>query len=304
MTFKSESHTVSMWRLWSEGIVAENKPLSTNDCLVTPYEVFPMMDGDLGDDEEEVETEGVDSFDIPFKIKVKISSTIACKWYPRGSNRHTAPDVRKGERVEIWRFGDSPEYYWVPKGLDDHLRRLETVRFLFNADPDGLGDNPPSPENCWVVEISTHEKKITIQTTKINEEPFAYTIQLNAAEGYFTVMDDADNYLMLDSAERHIRFQNGDGAFLELLKRNISAYAPDDINVEAVRDIIVKCKNLTWKASNNVTFDVKNNFEAKAAKFKFKGDFEVDGKSEFKDEMKANGIKSPTKPIQGPSNTI
>jgi hypothetical protein len=310
MSFKSETHTVSMWRLWSEGVVAENKPLSTNDCFVTPYEVFPMMDGELGDDEEELETEGVDSFDVPFKLKVKVSSTIRCKWYPRGSNRATAPDVRKGERVEIWRFGDSPEYYWVPKGLDDHLRRLETVRFLFNADPDGLGDNPPSPENCYVIEISTHEKKITIQTSKINEEPFAYTIQLNTGEGYLTIMDDADNYLMLDSAEKHIRFQNGDGAFFELLKRNINVHAPDDINVEALRDILIECKNLTWQAKNNVTFKVGQTFTAEATTFKFKGkfkhegDFEVDGKSEFKDEMKANGIKSPTKPIQGPSNTI
>lgn len=303
MSFKSETHTVSMWRLWSEGIVCENKPRSTNECYVTPYEVFPMMDGELGEDEEEVETEGVDSYDVPFKIKVKMSSAILCKWYPRGSNRDTAPDVRKGERVEIWRFGDSPEYYWVPKGLDDHLRRLETVRFLFNADPDGLGDNPPSPENCYVVEISTHDKLITIATTKINEEPFAYTIQLNTKEGYFTIMDDVDNYFMLDSAEQHIRMQNGAGAFFELLKRDINAHAPDNINVEALKDIIVKCKNLDWTASGNVSFKVSGNWDAKATKFKFKGDFEVDGKSEFKDEMKANGIKSP-KPIQGSSNTI
>lgn len=310
MSVKSEWHTASLWHLWSEGVVAENKPRTTNDCLVVPYEVFPMMDGELGDDDEEFETEGYDAYDVPFKLKVKTRTAIICKWYQRGSNRHTAPDVRRGERVEIWRFGDSNVYYWTPKGLDDHLRRLETVRFLFNADPDGLGNELPSPDNSYVVEISTHDKKITISTSKINEEPFAYTLQLNTAEGYFTVKDDADNYIMLDSAERHIRFQNGDGAFFELNKENINAHAPNNIDVEALKDIIIACKNLTWTAGENVTYKVGETFDATAAKFKFKGEFEqsggdfkVDSPATFTKDMRANGISSP-KPISGPSMTI
>lgn len=303
MSLKSSTHSISAWHLYSEGVVAENKPLSTNDCLVTPYEVFPMMDGDLGDDIYESEVEGVDSFDVPFKLTVKTGTTIKCKWYQRGSNRHTAPDVRRGERVEIWRFGDSKEFYWVSKGLDDHLRRLETVRFLFNADPDGLGDNPPSPENSYVFEISTHDKLITLQTSILNGEPFEYVIQLNTDQGYFTIKDDIGNYVTVDSQERSIRLQNADGSFIDLDKENINAYAKGNISVEALKDIIVKCANLNWNASGAAKFKTGGNFEVEAPKIKFKGDFEVDGKSEFKDEMKANGIKSP-KPIQGPSNTI
>lgn len=304
MSVNSFWHEASGFKLYSFGIAAENKPLTTKTLLVIPIEVLPAMEGELGEESEELKHKGVNSFDEPYEVTVKTRNAIPCKWLQWGSNRDTAPDVRRGERILIFRVGDSDEeFYWVSMGLDDYLRRLETVRYLFNADPDGLSDSEPSPENSYCLEYSTHEKKITLTTTKLNGEPFAYTVQLNTGEGYFTVTDDAKTFIEMDSAEQRITLHNTTGTFLECNKEDIIGYAVRDANFTAVRNITFKCENFTVEANN--TYSVKS----QKASIKAPGGIELDGPVHCKNTLKvdqkttAMGIES-TLPIKGPSMTI
>lgn len=252
LEMKEQMAKQSQLKLYSFGIVLENKPRSINDLLVCPVEILPLLSGELGSEIESLEHKGVDFYGEEYTVKVNARQGIRCKWLSLGSNRVTAPDVRVNERVLIYRFADSDEYYWKETGLDEHLRRLETVSWLFSADPNGLADTPRSAENSYVFEVSTHDKLITLRTTTLNEEPFAYTFQINTNEGRVTLTDDSGNFFELDSALTCITLQNKEGTKVELNKESINVYAPENISVIAEKKIDIECENLTATVGKDV----------------------------------------------------
>lgn len=304
MSLESHWHKESGFKIYSFGMAAENKPLSTKELLVIPIEVLPAMEGEISEEASELKHKGVDSFGVPYELKLKVRNAIPCKWLPLGSNRDTAPDVRRGERILIWRIADADEeFYWTTLGLDDHLRRLETVRYLFNADPDGLSDSVPGPDNSYCIEVSTHQKLITLTTTKLNGEPFAYTLQLNTGTGYFTLTDDIQNFVELDSTEKRICLHNATGTYWELKAEDLIGYAVRDIDVTAVRNISFKCENYSVTANNTFTVN------SKSALIKAPEGIVLDGPVTVKktlkvDEMTTLKGASSSEPIQGPSQTI
>lgn len=286
----------SAFRVYSVGVVAENKPRTTSDVLVVPIEITPMIAGDLFVETEELENKGVDSFDIEYTVKIKHRNAIRCRWLQWGSNRKTAPDVRRGERVVIYRFADTDEFFWVSLGLDDHLRRLETVAWFFNANPDGVSNDASSPEDSYVLEVSTHDRLITLTTTKANEEPFAYTFQFNTAEGVVTLADDNGNYFEFDSTETRLTLHNADGTFFKLDKNDIFAYAPGNMDVEIEKDITVSCQNYTMSTKDaykidctTYTLNASGSTEVTSPTITFNGDFTLNGNQQTSGSTQIGG---------------
>lgn len=324
----------------SYGLVAENKLLDSNTILVIPVEITPFVEGDVNGDVEDLESKGTDSDEIEYTIKVKKSKVIKAKWLKWGGQRTTAPDVRKNMRVMIYRFADSDKYYWTSLGLDDHLYRLETVQWLFSDDPDGLSDDDRNPDNSISFVVSTHDKHITITTPNSNGERFKYTIKLDLQESIFTLTDDADNYLFLDSANTHIKFRNADETYMELNKEDINMYAPNDFNLVAAEHVTVQCKNLSVTVDEAVVVEVgtdvsmtiggdsvstvggdyilsasgvsitastfsmgTDSANIEAGSIGLKGALVVDGESTFTKPMSAAGIAS-TGPVSAPGHPI
>lgn len=224
---------VSCFRIVSIGIVAENKLLSSHQIKVTPTETLTMLDGEIKAIPTPVETTATDSAGKQQAERVISDITVTATWYPHGAtNRRTPPDVRRGERVFLWQAADADKYYWSTSGMDDHLRKLETVVLTFSATPIEAADSL-HPDNCYFMEVSTHKKLVTFQTSKANGEPFGYTMQFNAAEGAVTLADDVGNYFELDSAETKLTLQNADGTRLSLDRQNILGHAPKNIDLTA-----------------------------------------------------------------------
>lgn len=319
----------SKLKLYSFGVVAENKPMSTDVALVVPVEVFPLADGELAVDDTELVTEGEDEDGKKYSVKVVTRLAIKCKWLQMGTNRHTSPDVRRGERVAIYRWADSDIFYWVTLGLDDHLRRLETVIWRFSDVPDGLSDEPLSIDNCHTFEISAHRKLLTLTTAQSNEEPYGYTFQFNLGEGCVTLADTDKNYFEFDSSETKLTMQNRDGTFVSLDKKDLKCNAPRDFLFTVGRDFTMSVgRNFRADVKEKVTYTCTNwlveassSFNVDCPESVFTGNLSVQkklavtggisgggslsitGSSEFSGAMKANGITSP-KPISGPSHTI
>lgn len=214
----------SKMRFFSIGYVAENKQLTTNDIVVVPVEALPLVDGDLRDTSDVLDVSGIDNENKTYTVEITVGSTISCQWLPMGSNRVTAPDVRRGERVMIWQYADVDRYYWTPLGIDDDLRRLETTLFAFSATSDDSEELDPAL-NMYTLEVSTHGGHITLHTTQANGEPFEYTIQLNTKDGSFFITDNEDNTIILDSAERIIKAINADNTEVTIDKQTIFAFA-------------------------------------------------------------------------------
>lgn len=310
---------VDDWKFYDIGRVAENKSRSTNDILVyLPTHMAEMAGkGSVENTSDEVKFKDEEENDVT----VEITHTTAVKaiWLPMGDRSENAPDVRKNERVFIYRWADSETLYWVPSNLDSHLRRLETRTILFSADPDGLSNTPRSPENSYALHISTHDRNVRFTTTNLNGEPFTYTIELDTEKGSFTIIDDVGNLMRIDSANTQILLENKDETRILLDKKNIFVYAPQNIDVTADKDITVQCENFTLTASkdykvtaNSGLFDIPTTLFTGAVSvakgldagtMESKGIMTVTGPSTFAAPITATGIVS-SAPIKGPKDTI
>lgn len=244
---------IAEFKPFSLGYVLANKKPGSKTIDVLPVEHFPAVDGEITASVEEIEVTGLNPDGSSYSLKVDNGTSIPALWLPFGSNRVTAPDVRRRERVMIYQFGDTNQYYWVTLGLDDHLRRLETVIYAFNADPDTESDGELDFTKCYYFEVSTRTKNVTFSTSKANGEPFAYTTQYNCAEGIVTTTDDDNNFMELNSTERKLLFHNGDGTFAELSRKVINLFAPDAINVVAKNLIKFATKLFRVEASEKVS---------------------------------------------------
>lgn len=311
--------SVDDWKFYDIARVAENKSRSTNDILVYLPTHTPDIEGE-GDVSVKTETETyLDDEGNKVSVDIEHVSAVTASWMPMGDRALNAPDVRKNERVMLYRYADSETLYWVPTNLDSHLRRLETFTLLFSADPNGTSNEPRAPENSYALHISTHDKVVSFTTTSLNNEPFTYTIELDTENGSFTIIDNEENIIRLDSKESQILLQNKDLTKVLLDKKNIEIYAPEYINVKADKDIDVECENFTLTANKDYkvtaqkgTFDIPATvFTGKvtvqqalsAASMESQGAMKVSGESTFSAPMTATGITS-SAPIKGPKDTI
>ena len=223
--------TFSKLKIYSLGIVAKNKALDSHKIEVTPIEDLNMVDGEITDHGIEQTSKGIDKSGATYETKVSSSNTIEATWMPLGSpNRHSAPDVRRGEYVVIYQFGDADKYYWVTFKDDLTLRKLETVIYAFSGTPDeskGL-----SAETHYFLEISTHKKLIHFHSSKANGEPFVYDVQINTGEGFILIQDDIGNFFTIDSKERRIELKNTDATHLDIDKRNYTLTVPDNTTIK------------------------------------------------------------------------
>lgn len=245
---------VSQVRLYSVGYVAENKALGSRSILVLPIEALQFIDGEVKSHVTDVETQGIDGGGKTYSIKVAMDNALQAEWLPLGStNRASAPDVRRGERVFLWHVGETDRYYWTSTGMDDRLRKLETVIYTFSGTADE-GKDGNAPENAYFLEVSTHKGLVTFHTSKANGEPYGYTFQFNTREGVVTLADDVGNYVELDSAVTRIRLENTLGSWFELDRKHIRGYAPDSVSLKAVRDILVEAgRDFQLTAGNNIS---------------------------------------------------
>lgn len=216
----------SKFRPYSAGVVAENKELSSNKVQVVPVEVLPMLDGELKSNPSPLESSGVDANGENYELSLDTDIAIEAEWLRWNTNRQTSPDVRRGERVMLWQYADTDKFYWTSLGMDQHLRKLETVRYAISATRDEA-ETELTPDNTYSVEMSSHNKTITVKTCKADNEVNDYTLQINGKDGIVVIADDLGNYLQLESQENRITFKNADGTEWILNKNEITGYAKD-----------------------------------------------------------------------------
>lgn len=219
---------MSQFQFYSVGIVAANKPLKSRHIEVTPMEDSPMLDGEITDNQDKYESKGSNSEGQAFEVSLKTTASIRALWVPFGdTNRKTAPDVRRGERVAIYRFGDADEYFWTTMTHHEKIRRLETVVYAFSNNSKENIENDSS--STYYFEISTHTKLITFHTAKNDGEFCSYNFQVNTKLGNFTFEDDIGNFIFLDSKEKQIKMRNIDDSFVDINRKIITLQSLDKI---------------------------------------------------------------------------
>lgn len=294
----------SMLRHISQGIVAENKPMSSNTILVVPVESLTMVDGELKSNPMKMETSGVDASGKSYETSAIADTVIEAEWYPGGDgNRLSSPDVRRGERVEIYQYGDTDKYYWKAVGADTDKRKLETAIWGFSATTDE-SKSSTEKENMYWLEVSTHNGTITLHTSKQNGEYATYAIQINAKEGRILIADDLGNEIDFNSADTCIQIKNADGSMFEANKQDINSKCDGNWNAEVGKNVNVSAgSDINLKAGGNILLNAGGKNTLDAPETEVTGNFKVGGTSQFQGAMQANGITSSV-PIRGPFDTI
>lgn len=239
--------SVSKLFLYSYGVVAANKPLSSMNIEVTPMEAVLMTDGELTDNITSSNVKGKDADGSSFETTVRSAVTITARWLPFSSNRKTAPDVRRGEKVAIWKFADADKYYWSSLEYEAHLRKLETVIYTFSNTQDEAASS--NTDTTYFIEISTHNKMIQLHTSTSDGEPFGYDFVLNTKEGTFQIRDTIENIIFLDSGAKRIVMKNAAESFIDL--------NAEDLFINVVR-------NMVTKVGGNMTTVVEGNYDLTA----------------------------------------
>ena len=245
--------TISKFHFYNYGFVAQNKKLKEKVIEVYPTEDAPFTDGEVYVQRIEEEAKGKDATKAEYATKVTSGTTIPATWLRLGNdNRLTAPDVRRGEAVVLYQFGDSMTLFWTTVRDDHRLRKLETAVYGWSATRDESAG--VSPETLYYLEVSTHRKVVTFHTSKADGEPFSYDVQINAKEGKVLIQDDAGNSIELDSAESRIQLINNHGSHWDMHKTNLTYTIPETV--------LGKCRDFTVQAENNITLNAGSTFSA------------------------------------------
>lgn len=245
----------SLFHIYTIGRAAANRKLSSPILEVYPIEHFGYLDGEVNSDPTTTKASGVDANGKAYTTSVTTTNSIAATWIQWGSNRATPPDIRRGERVLLWRYADTDQYYWTALGMDDYLRKLETVVYAF-SDTKDESVKVLTPENSYYLEVSTHKKLVTFSTAKSDGEPYAYTFQFDTANGRVTLADDVGNYVELDTKNTSITLENADDSKVVLDRKVINISSVDAINLNT-KAYTLTCDTADYKVakSNTLTCD-------------------------------------------------
>lgn len=157
--------------------------------------------------------------------KITTANSIPATWLPMTTNHMVPPSVRRGERVEIYRVGDEDKYYWRVLGLDDNLRRRDTIVIAISntTDEDAVLDF----SNTYWLEFSTHSKRVALVTTQSDGEPFGYEAFFNTKDGEFRIIDTANNYMELISEKNLMQLVSADKAFHKVERNTVQSQTPE-----------------------------------------------------------------------------
>jgi hypothetical protein len=252
----------SKLKLYSMGLAAENLTPGSKTLQVTPTEHMMFLDGEIKSQPTPMTVTGVDASGQSSQTTITMDNAIEATWLPWNSNQITAPNIRRGERVFLWRFADRSDkqgFLWTDSGMDRNLRKLETVTYAWNATQDE-SDNTQSPSNQYYLEVSAHRGTVTFQSSKANGEKTAYTLQLNAMAGTFTLADDLGQIVFMDAVNHVIHAINADKSEVTLSKQVITIQCQDTLNLTALKTLSIQtqalnvtAKDITINASNSIT---------------------------------------------------
>jgi len=223
---------LSRFRFFSVGIAAQNKAATERNLEVFPVETIPFADGEITDNLSESQVDGKKSDGTAFTDKVKTTASLKAQWLRFGhDNRLTAPDVRRGEWIMLYQFGDTDKYYWMTLQDDSKLRRLETV--IYGWSGSSVEGDPVDHDHMYYLEVSTHKGLVSFHTSKVNGEFCTYDVQINTKDGAVTIQDDLGNVIFMDSAQHRLYMKNTDESFFDMDKKVLTISTPTQINLKS-----------------------------------------------------------------------
>lgn len=252
--------------LYSLGYAAGNLEFGQRELEVIPIESLSQFDGEVNDMRDSIESTGKDREGNEYKTKQETSHSIVATYMPNDANRPFPGLVRRGERVLIYRVGDTDKFYWAETGLDDTIRRQDVFVIAIPNSPKE-NENSREGNSAYYIEVNTVDKHISIRTNKNDGEAYAYDVQLNGKGGFISLQDDVGNFIQLVSKEQRVILGNAAGSEIKIEKSKALISAKDEVQINT------------------------NNFKVNAKTTTFTGSsWSVKASAEFTGSLKSNGV--------------
>ena len=191
----------SKFKLYSLGIVAKDKPTTSDIISVMPIEHITDTTGDIKE-ESNYESNSKDHKNVPNKTKAVSKNTIEASWICLGgSNRVSSPDVIAGETVLIFTYADTNEYYWTTYLREPSIRRLEKVLYGYSNMRGGARSESFDRETSYWFEVDTLNKYVKLHTSDNDGELTTYDVLINTKEGVLEIKDGIGNSVLMSSSE-------------------------------------------------------------------------------------------------------
>ena len=178
--------SLSKWEFFGKGLVTKDKSKSGFMVEVIPFEHLSNVDGEV--------IEGYDGS----------NNFVKAMWMNlEGGSRMTAPNVMKGEKVHIYKYGELENgYYWTTEGSTDFkLRKLEHIEHRWSDQKD---QGEATKDKCYTFDVSTRDGYIEFQSSKNNGEPNLFNMKVDLKKGVFDIGWDTDVGIQIDSNTRII----------------------------------------------------------------------------------------------------
>jgi len=245
----------SYLHLYSIGVVIEDNV--NNDFIIKAIPIekisFPENSNKKGDLNHPSEFKPLN---LPFINKDKISletldlikdNYLLCQWLNLDSNRITPPNVHKGELVRIYRYSNTPLFYWSVLNPNLELRKREHIVWeLSNKDSIKKTD-----EDRYRIVISTKEKIIQLHTGVRDNEYTTYDLTLDTGNGNLKILDGKGNFIELDSRTDTININTDN---------EINIHATNKYNLTTI-DTNINSSNSIKNLTTNYTLTAKNSIK-------------------------------------------
>jgi len=227
MTKQLRTLDLSKLHFYSYGIVAEDNIDNKKEIKIFPVEKLYLENGDTTVKQGDLNKEE-DYKPANLKIKEKKLKHIPNDIEPRyelpeevmplqktryllvnwlninNPYRYTAPNVCKGEKVIIYRYSNSDNYFWDTLGHELYLRKEDHVVDVYSNKPVIDEDKVKNKEDediedTYYIMKSPKKKIIKIHTTDKNNEYTTYDITIKTDDGYVEVKDGKGNSIKLNS---------------------------------------------------------------------------------------------------------
>ena len=283
----------SKFRIYSLGIVVNNKQRGSPQVTVYPVEDLAGIKGDISKAGGTSVISVTDASGATKANKATSQSTIVANWIPlNNSNRTTPPDVYMNETVVIYRYADTGEYYWNTIFGEPSLRKLEDVTYSFSnvKNPNGTFD----ANSSYYIRYNTFDKFIHLHTSTNDGEKAGYDLVIDTGNGVLSLSDTLGNSLVLDSVAGDLNATTTKSVEVNTQKTTVNSGIEVTINsptvtVNANSETIVNTPVATVNASSEINLN--------APVTNVSGDLNVGGSIAF-------GIKTGTNAVVGGSGTV
>ena len=245
----------SVLKPYSVGKAAANLKVGQTELYVVPTEKLTHLDGEVTDTVEVKTTSGVDSTGNNYSDNVETSNAIKAKWLSRDPWLKFPGLIRRGEDVQIWRVGDSDQFYYELMGTTNHLRRKDILLLVISNTRDEA-TTELTAQNSVMFEINTSDGHIVLNTPKNDGEPAAYTVQLSMKEGNFFISDDLGNSIVMASTKELIQLCNTSNTYVKLEQTRMELVATESVLIKT-KDLNIQTTNTNMKGSK-MTWDYSN----------------------------------------------